>query len=344
LWAITGHSKAVTFLERSLQKDAMAHAYLFTGLPHIGKMTLALALAQSLNCQSGVKPCGSCSQCSKIGSLSHPDVQVIGILSATESEDGRARTEIIIDQIRKIRHWASLPPYEGEHRVFIIDPAEMLSLEAANCLLKTLEEPLGKVLFVLLSAEPERLPETVVSRCQRIDLHPVQPVDIEETLVARSVEPEKARLLSFLCHGAPGLALTAAEDGAWLEKRQETLEHIIEVIHASYAERFEYASELATRFSQKKPEVRAILDQWLDVWRDIMLLQTGAGDNLINLDYKEKLISMTNSLSLVDISCFLAHLKLAQKHLRQNISPQLVLEVLMLDMPVISKSVTARKI
>jgi len=137
----------------------------------------------------------------KIGSLAHPDVQIIKLLSADETEDGRARSEITIEQIRDVRHWASLPPYEGTYRVFIINPAELLSLEAANCLLKTLEEPLKNTLFLLLTAEPDHLPETIISRCQRIELRAVAAQTIEASLAARGVESQTAKLLSLLSHG-----------------------------------------------------------------------------------------------------------------------------------------------
>ncbi len=343
MWPVTGHDRAVTFLERSLQKDALAHAYLFTGPPHVGKMTLAISLAQSLNCQSDAKPCSACSQCLKTGNLSHPDVQVIGLLTAAESEDGRARTEITIEQIRSVRHWANLPPYEGRYRVFIIDPAELMSLEAANCLLKTLEEPLGKTLFLLLAAEPERLPETVISRCQRIDLRPVPAAAIEAGLVSRGTEPVKARLLSLLSRGAPGLAFDTAQDEECLERRQVTLEQIIEVIRGDYAARFEYVAGLIAHVGQKKQDVITALEPWLGVWRDIMLIKAGAENNVVNIDFKDKLASLADSLCLADINRCLAQIKLLQRYMRRNINPHLALDVLMLDMPLIVKSVGGRQ-
>lgn len=333
MWPVIGHETVVAYLERSLEKGALAHAYLFTGVPHVGKMTLAQTLAQALNCESAQRPCGACPQCQRIANLSHPDVQVLRPLSGGEASDGRTRTEITIEQIRDIWHWASLPPYQGRWRVFIIEQAELLSLEAANCLLKTLEEPLPCVLFILLAAEPQRLLETVVSRCQRLELHPVSLGKIEEALLARGLEPKRVGLLSRLCHGAPGVALRAVEDESWFIERQDTLGRLIDLVSADYEERFDCAAELAGRFSQDRAGVLVTLELWGGLWRDLLLAKAGAAEAMTNLDFSDRLVSLAGFLSLAEISLFLNSLRLAERRLRQNASPRLVLEVLMLDAP-----------
>ncbi len=335
MWPVIGHAPALARLKRSLQNGTLGHAYLVNGPPGVGKMTLALALAQALNCRSGDAPCGICSVCQRISSSSHPDVQVVALGSSSSDEDGRSKTEISIKQVRDdIQHWANLPPFEGGYRVFIIGEAELLSSEAANCLLKTLEEPQQKVLFMLLTGEPGKLPETVISRCQRLDLKPVAAELVEKTLLERGSSPEKSRLLARLCRGCPGWAFSALDDGTLLERRAERIEQLLEIISGDLEARFEYAGELASRFIQKRAEVQEILEEWMGLWRDMLLIASGQADMVINLDYADSLQTLTDGFNISDIRSGLSAIMLAQKQLRQNASPRLALEVIMLDMPV----------
>lgn len=336
MWPVIGHETAVARLKRSLEKGSLGHAYLISGPQSVGKMTLALTLARALNCTSIESPCGVCSQCQRIGAATHPDVQVVALGSASSEEDTRARTEISIKQVRDdIQHWASLPPFEGGYRVFIISEAELLSLEAANCLLKTLEEPQAKVVFMLLTSEPDRLPETVISRCQRLDLKPVAAEKIEEALLGRGASAEKARLLGRLCRGRPGWALSATADESLLERRAERIERLLDITEGSLEERFEYAEELSRSFSQKRAEVLETLDEWKDLWRDVLLVKAGFAGAVTNLDYAGRLQTLADGFNIRQIRSAISAVALARKQLRQNASPRLVLEVLMLDVPAV---------
>jgi len=110
LWQTVGHSKVVAQIQRSLENSTFPHAYLIAGPPHVGKMTLALNLAQALNCPAEARPCGDCEPCRKIAAGKHADVQVIGL---TQGEDASEAKLIGIDQIKQMQHAASLPPVEG---------------------------------------------------------------------------------------------------------------------------------------------------------------------------------------------------------------------------------------
>jgi DNA polymerase-3 subunit delta' len=299
-------------------------------------MTLALTLAQALNCRASQPPCGVCSQCQRIAAASHADVQVVALGSASSDDDARSRTEISIKQVRDdIQHWANLPPFEGGYRVFIIGETELLSSEAANCLLKTLEEPQERVLFILLTSEPARLPETVISRCQRLDLKPVAAEKIEGALLARGDSAGKARLLGRLCRGRPGWAISAAADESLLERRAERIDRFIDVMEGDLEVRFEYAAELASRFSQKRAEVQETLEEWVGFWRDMLLVKAGLSGSVTNLDYAARLQSLADGFNIKQIRSAISAIALARKQLRQNASPRLVLEVLMLDMPMV---------
>jgi len=338
VWQVIGQQKAVTLLKRSLETDSLSHAYLFVGPAHVGKMTLALNLAQALNCENNQSmpgngretPCGECPSCRKIAELKHADVQVMAMNQDT-SEDNRAK--ISVTQIEDLQHSASLPPFEGRFKIFIIDAAEYLSIGAANRLLKTLEEPVGNILFILLTVDEKLLPPTVVSRCQRIALGLVPAKQIEEALVTKwAVEPEKAKLLSRLAHGCPGWAASASVDDKPVQQRTESLDKLLDISN-DIEERFSYAIQLANQFGQHREQVFDRLNLWLDWWRDMMLLKAGIPDGVTNIDRLDALNAAAAGLSLIQIRAFIESLRSCGRQLRQNASPRLALEVLMLDMP-----------
>jgi len=332
MWEVIGQAKAVSLLKHSLEIGGLSHAYLFVGPQRIGKMTLALNLAQALNCKEDAKPCLKCDSCKKIAAGTHSDVQVIG-LDYNEDEDTE-RKLIRNEQIDGLLHDASLPPFEGSYKVFIIDGAELLSIGAANRLLKTLEEPEAKVVFILLTTNENRLLKTVVSRCQHIELQPMPLAEEAQALVEKKkVNPEQARLLAGLSHGCIGWAITAADDQKILEKRNEELDQIITMIRGDYEERFTYVGKLAAGFSQNRRLVYDVLDRWLDYWRDLMLIKLDCPDMITNSDRKEALIKMAGGYSLARIRDYISSIESAAMQLKRNVNARLALEILMLDLP-----------
>ena len=298
-------------------------------------MTLALNLAQALNCESDEKPCGQCPSCQKIGSGKHSDVQIMALNGETSEEN---RAKIGVSQIEDLQHSVSLPPFEGKYKVFIIDGAEFFSTGASNRLLKTLEEPVGKVVFILLTTDDKLLLPTIVSRCQRLEITLLPPVQIESALKTKwGVEAEKAKLLSRLAHGCLGWAVTSARDDSLIQQHAESLEKLLDIVSGGSEERFAYAAQLATQFSQNRGLVYARLDLWLDWWRDLLMVKACSFDGVTNIDRLEVLSEMAGGLSLGQIRDFIQSIRSAGLQLRQNSSPRLVLEVLLLDIPEVLK-------
>jgi len=328
MWQLIGQDKILSLLDYSIKTNTIAHAYLIIGPRHVGKRTLATNLAQALNCDSSEPPCGQCRSCQRILEGKHADVVSIGLDS---------RTEIGIDDIRGLQRLASLPPYEGKCKVFIIDGAEYLSTEAANSLLKILEEPPQKLVWLLLSAEEAHLLPTIISRCQRLELKPIPSERVQETLVnSYNVDANKAKLLSQLCHGCYGWALSALANDDILEQRAQrmaTLFSLLTPTGRSLGQRFAYAQELASQFSQNRRAGTETIEIWLDWWRDLMLIKSGCKVGIINVDYEIALEKQARGLSLSEIKGFLANLCLLQERISRNVNPRLSLEWLMLNLP-----------
>ena len=331
--AIIGHLGASSLLLRSLVTDHLSHAYLFVGPAHVGKMTLALYLSRAVNCEDrDGRPCGECSQCLRIAAGQHADVQVLGLSEETEGQG--ATTRIGIERVRELQKQASLHPYEGRYRVFIIDGAQLLTNEAANSLLKTLEEPPPNVLLLLLTTDESSLLPTILSRCQRLELRPVPIALLAETLVrSHSLEESKAQLLARLSAGCPGWAIAAAKDKEVLQARIDTLDRLISLGREELEDRFKYASELASLFFKDRGAVHQIMDVWLTWWRDLLLLNGGAAELITNRHRISELQEQTGWCSLADIQRFIRRLEESRSNLERNIIPRLVLELLMMDLP-----------
>ncbi|MGD9142530.1 MAG: AAA family ATPase [Dehalococcoidia bacterium] len=329
MWQVTGQDQIVTLLKRSLETGVLAHAYLLVGPAHVGKTTLAVDLAMALNCEQADPPCQECSSCSKIQAANHPDVQVIGLLKNSESAEAKL---ISIDQIKELQHTASLPPFEGKHKAFIINGAELMSVDAANCLLKTLEEPVGGVTFILLSVNDKLLPETVVSRCQRLELRPMSTNDVTTVLTTNPGSPEeRARLLAGLSRGCLGWALAAAADESLLEHRNESLDMMLAVLDSSYTERFDAVNRMASQFTRNRAAVYDTLELWGDFWRDVLLARLECNDLITSIDRKHEIMEIAGRYRLKQITSSIKSIRTAAEQLARNANPRLVLEVLMLD-------------
>ncbi len=191
----------VDILLRAIDRERLPHAMIFAGPQGVGKRTLALLLAQRLNCLQPLDgaACNSCVSCRKIEAETHPDVRVI-------EPDGAF---IKIDQVRALIQEIAYQPYEGNYRVAVLDNSDQMRQEAANCLLKTLEEPASRSFIILVTARPYFLLGTILSRARLLQFGPIPEDSIEEYLVRRaSRSSDDARLAAVLSNGSLGMALT----------------------------------------------------------------------------------------------------------------------------------------
>jgi DNA polymerase-3 subunit delta' len=334
MWTIFGQDHLLKPIEHTLQQRRQSHAYLLSGPPHVGKMALAINLSQALNCLEGLgEPCGSCTQCTRIAGGHHSDISV---LAPGQGEEGRSpKTVIGISAIKEIIRRVSLNPYEGKSSVVIIDGAESMSDDAANALLKTLEEPPPQVMFLLLTADEGAVLPTIRSRCQSMALVPLSKDKMVEELVSsHQITAEQAEQLFRLSRGCLGWAISALNDSQVLEQREADLEKMQETLEAGLETRFTYANEVATLFGSDRDAAKDLLALWLRWWRDLLLIKEGAEEFLHNADHDESLKSQAAGLSTAEIVQFINRLMQTLSNLDSNVSPRLAMEVLMLNLPI----------
>ncbi len=325
-WPIIGHEWAVENLDRAVIEQRPAHAYLISGPVHIGKTTLARALALALNCSaSAARPCGQCRSCQLIAANKHPDVQLI-------EPDG---LRVKIDQVRALQHDLSLKPIEGRYRVAIFEQFEVATIEAQNALLKTLEEPPAYAVLILLTADPELLLPTIVSRCQGIALRPLTIARVGEALMQSwNVDRERANLLAHLSGGRLGWAILAVRDRASLEARSRALDDLLVLLNSERVTRFAYAEALA----RKDDRTRDTIDLWRTWWRDVMLCASGSTAELVNIDRLTQIQSLAKQIDVTQAKAAAEACGRALWQIERNAAARLVVEVLLLDFPTLREA------
>ncbi len=319
-WGIIGHEWAVRLLQGSLERGSLAHAYLFLGQPRVGKATLATAMARAVNCTGDRPPCGECRSCRLIAAGRHPDVHFV--------EGGEVRA-IHIAQVRELQHQLALSPLEARRRVVILTDFQGATPEAANCLLKTLEEPPAQVLLILTASHEGRLLPTIFSRCQPLWLRPPAASVIARGLEARwGASPEHAARLARLAAGRVGWAVEALQDGDLLRRREAQLERLSEVLAADTVGRLRLARDL----SADAEGLPALLDLWSGWWRDVLLWRAGCGDLATSVDRESALEHAAQARSLGELLAGLQALGEARRRLDCNANPRLALEVLFMTL------------
>jgi DNA polymerase-3 subunit delta' len=323
-WGMLGHEWAVDMLRQHVANGTIRHAYLISGPPGLGRRTLALRLAQALNCTqppAAGQPCETCRDCRQIEAMQHPDLAVI----QAESEGGVLK----VDQVREVQHSLSLKPYQSKFRVALFLRFQEANDNAANALLKTLEEAPAHAVLLLTADSAEQLLPTITSRCEILRLRPLSPDRVAAYLQDHGANQDQARLLAHLSGGRPGYARRLLADPSLLEERQEDLASLGTMLSASRAEKFAYAEKLA----KDKQALRQTLLTWLAYWRDVMIRSAQTGIPIANADRADEIEALAGQVGLSQSRRLVQSLEGALERLEQNVNPRLLLEVLLLDFP-----------
>jgi DNA polymerase-3 subunit delta' len=332
MWQVVGHDWAVRVLDTSIKEGRVSHAYLFAGPTSVGKTTMALNLAQALNCQRENKPCQECEACRKIREGVHPDIRMVDLhyQALLREEEDADQKELRVDTVRHVSEQASLRPFEGRWRVFIIPDAELMNLRAANALLKTLEEPPAQVVLILTTTDARLLLPTVVSRCQVFGLRLVPADLIGHELVRRQgLDPSRATLLARVSMGRTGWAIGAVVDESRLQRRKDDMKELTGLGAMGRLDRLDYAHQLA----RNSGRVKDVLQLWLSLWRDLLLIRGGSADTISNVDIAQSLEQDARKYELPDIVSYIRSILATQSRLENSVDTRLALEVLLLDLP-----------
>lgn len=289
-----GHQKQWQFLKKSVELKKLSHAYLFSGEEKLGKKTVALEFIKLI--------CGK----EDVFEREHPDLFLIS------PEIG---TSIQINQIRELNWKLSLKPSLAPFKVALLDKAHLMNEEAQNCLLKTLEEPRGNAILILISEQPERLFPTILSRCQIIKFFPVKRIEIEEYLKAQGFAEKIAKEITELSLGRPGQAMDLAARPQKIEEQKQSISKLLNLAHAPISLRFQLAKEV----SQDYPNLREVLEIWMSFLREALIsrLKNGSESGEFSISKLKALLwQIQNLIFLISTT---------------NVNPRLALEIFLLE-------------
>ncbi|MDD3114901.1 MAG: DNA polymerase III subunit delta' [Anaerovibrio sp.] len=316
---IIGHQKVTGQLRLLQTEDRIPHAMLFCGSEGVGKNLAAEALAAALLCHEPAEGqcCGECPACKALLAGTHPDYFQLVPESST-----KAARSIKIEAVRELQSGIARVPLLSGRRVVIIQDAEKMNEAAANCLLKTIEEPGGQVVFILLTSAPAALLDTIVSRCMRVEFGILQPAELREVLLRQGLSLSEAEALGAMADGSAARAMLL-HSPELEELRRGMLELAAEAGSLSPERILGQARELSGHSREQ-------LLQWLGflamIYRDMLILYSGSELPLYNQSEIHRLSDMLAKYPPGRLLALLRLVQEYQKRLGSNVNVQLCLE------------------
>ena len=326
---VLGHQQNKEFLQKLLKPGSRPHALLFYGMGGIGKKMLALHFAKTFLCKSAdKKPCGICESCRLMdienNSFAHPDFYLL-----TAEEAGK---DIKIEQVKEMAKQAAFAPVLSEHKVCIIDDAGQMTAEAANSLLKLLEEPPPGWLFILITQQAERLLPTVLSRVVRLRFDAPDSSAVQQILKAKGIA-QNTQVLAALAGGSPGRALSYNQADIFTIRR-EALDLLKKL---PLQNPFGYIAALGWGEKYDRAAALLLTEQFIYLLRDVLLVQSGAGGQVYNTDIMTGIDGIAADWSLHTARQGVNAAQEAWQNINKNVSAKNVLEALVLKLDLLRK-------
>ncbi|MEA1971488.1 MAG: DNA polymerase III subunit delta' [Thermodesulfobacteriota bacterium] len=310
---IYGQDKQISVLQSTMKRDRVPHAYLFHGIKGIGKRTAAKILAKALNCrEKNDDSCGRCPSCLKIEHGNHPDVVFI------EPEG----VFIKINKIRELQDQIRFRPFEGRKRIFVITDADRMNDASANALLKTLEEPNPSNILILTTSRVHKLPQTIISRCQKIRFNPVQPEVISSFLTDRmSMTEEPAWNIASSAGGSIGRAMEIRKNSS-LDFKNDVIKILSTARTVPMPLLF-----LADNFGKDRDSALQRLDILRGWYRDMLVYrETHDVNKLIHRDIADATKKLSERMAKADILESIKTISNTHSAIERNVNRQLMLE------------------
>ncbi len=323
---VVGQERVVEILKRELFHGRISHAYIFTGMESVGKQLTALAFAKILQCdRADGDSCGVCPPCRKIMKGTHPDVR----LYVPEARTKGATEKIYIDQIRSLQSEISLRAMEGKKKVFIINDADRMVEQAANALLKILEEPPEDSYLILVTAFPDLLPRTVLSRCRAVRFQSLSEESVETILKQKKgLDGDQAELMARYSRGRVDKVLDM--EGAEIVSQRD---RFLEWMQGCDLQEVGSIFELSERFTKNTSEAIEFVEFLLSWTRDLISMKLrGSKGGLIHADKALDLERECRSKSLSELLKNADILETALQRLKMNVNQRLVIETGLMQM------------
>ena len=324
---IVGHNKIVNHLKNAIRMDKVSHAYIINGEDNSGKMMLAEAFAMALQCEEGgPEPCGNCRSCKQAMERNQPDIIFIG---QDEMMEDKKTKSISVDEIRTLlNNDIVIKPYSSKYKIYIVDHAEKMNVQAQNALLKTIEEPPAYGVILLLTSNADSFLQTIRSRCILLNVKTVEEDLIKKHLMKKYQVPDyKAEICAAFAQGNVGKAIQLAASDSFNEMKQDVLALVKKMEDIEIYE-LPVTIKNINAYKQRMDEYLDLLTLW---YRDLLYLK--ATDDVNNLIFKDEVYDIKKQAakkSYSGIENIFQAIELTRTRLKANVNFDLVIEMLLL--------------